>query len=155
MLDNVPQLREDLQDPGCRSRVCFGTVDSWLLYQLTGTKSPTEGAANYQGVFATDVTNASRWLFMNLKTTQWDKDLIREICAPHDVPISALPKILPSSHSFGYCTKDCGILSLKSERVPLTAILGDQQVGDTLFSLAQYLSFNDLSLQRWHLTSFL
>lgn len=127
MLDNVPKLRDDLKDRATRSYVCFGTVDSWLLYQLTGIESPAKGAANYKGVFATDVTNASRWLFMNLKTTQWDKELIDDICGPHDVPITALPQILPSSYSFGNCTKDCGIPSLRSERVPLTAILGDQQ----------------------------
>ena len=128
MLDNVTELREDLQDPRRRHQVCFGTVDSWLLYQLTGKVSSTPGAANVQGMFATDVTNASRWLFMNLKTTNWDKKLVDTICAPHEVPVSAFPEILPSSHLYGYCSKDCGISSLKDELIPLTSILGDQQV---------------------------
>lgn len=130
MIDNVPQLREDLKsNGGQRSKVCFGTVDSWLLYQLTGTPAGA-GAANSQGVFCTDVTNASRWMFMNLSTTQWDQQLVDAICAPHSVPIStALPQIMPSSYNcFGHVTKECGIHSLKGQRVPLTAILGDQQV---------------------------
>lgn len=125
LVENVANLREDLQDRHAREKVCFGTVDAWLLYQLTGTKSPEDTAANCKGIFATDVTNASRWLFLNLNTTNWDKELIDEICGPHDVPISSLPEILPSSHRFGSCTKDCGIPGV--EGVPLTAILGDQQ----------------------------
>lgn len=144
MIDNVPQLREDLRnDGGQRSKVCFGTVDSWLLYQLTGTPSSAGGAANSQGVFCTDVSNASRWLFMNLSTTKWDQQLVDAICAPHNVPIAtALPQIMPSSYNcYGYVTKDCGILSLKGQRVPLTAILGDQQVR---------FNFYGLQDDRWH-----
>lgn len=125
LLDNVPQLREDLQDPVARSKVCFGTVDSWLLYQLTGTKSPFPGAANYNGLFATDVTNASRWLFLNLSDAKWDKSLVDELCAPHDVPLSALPTVMPSIHPYGDCQKNNGIPGIGG--VPVTAILGDQQ----------------------------
>ena len=145
MIDNVPKLREDLKNNGDqRSKVCFGTVDSWLLYQLTGTPASTAGAANSQGVFCTDVTNASRWLFMNLSTTQWDQQLVDAICAPHSVPIAtALPKIMPSSYNcFGFVTKDSGIASLKGQRVPLTAILGDQQVRRPL----RYISLSNVDL---------
>lgn len=124
-MDNVVTLREDLKDPEAKKKVCFGTVDAWLLYQLTGTKSPQAGATNCKGVFATDVTNASRWLFLNLYTTKWDQQLVDDICKPHTVPISALPEILPSSHDFGTISKDVGIPAMSG--VPLTAILGDQQ----------------------------
>jgi len=125
LVEHVPKLRQDLQDHDEKFKILFGTVDSWLLYQLTGKKSPAKGAANVGGTFATDVSNASRWLFLNLHTMQWDKELVDAICHPHDVPISALPKIMPSSHSFGFCNKDCGLPSMA--RVPITAILGDQQ----------------------------
>ena len=96
LVEHVPQLREDLNDQYAAEHVRFGTVDSWLLYQLTGQKSPSKDAANFKGSFATDVTNASRWLFMNIHTTQWDKEIIDEICAPFDIPISTLPRIWPS-----------------------------------------------------------
>lgn len=125
LIEHVPPLRDDLQDMNARKKICFGTVDSWLLYQLTGTKSSEEGANNCRGVFATDVTNASRWLFLNLNTTKWDKKLIDEICHPHDIPMSALPEIQPSSHRYGSCTKDLQIPGI--DGVPISSILGDQQ----------------------------
>ncbi|CAB9509211.1 Glycerol kinase [Seminavis robusta] len=122
LVDNVPQLRQDLRDREKSSSVRFGTVDSWLLYQLTGTKSRAQGAANFNGMFATDVSNASRWLFLDLKTVQWDQGLVDAICSPHKVPLSALPTIMPSSHHYGVCQSISEI-----QGVPLTAILGDQQ----------------------------
>jgi glycerol kinase len=135
LLDNVSQLQEDLKDPQKQSQVAFGTVDSWLIYQLTGQPSSTAGAANAGGIFATDVTNASRWLFMDLMTQKWDQSLVETICAPHHLPIeTALPQICPSSHVFGVCHNECGVDAL--HQVPVAAVLGDQQAalfGQTAF----------------------
>eukprot|EP00540_Astrosyne_radiata_P006855 CAMPEP_0116853052 /NCGR_PEP_ID=MMETSP0418-20121206/17671_1 /TAXON_ID=1158023 /ORGANISM="Astrosyne radiata, Strain 13vi08-1A" /LENGTH=777 /DNA_ID=CAMNT_0004485357 /DNA_START=1 /DNA_END=2334 /DNA_ORIENTATION=+ len=125
LIDNVPELARDLQDEQKRANVRFGTVDTWLLYQLTGTKSVDEGAANVGGLFMTDVSNASRWLFMNLETLKWDQELVDTVCAPHSVPLSALPEICPSSHVYATLKDSCGIQGIKD--VPLASILGDQQ----------------------------
>jgi glycerol kinase len=88
----------------------FGTTDSWILWNLTGG---VDG-----GVHATDVTNASRTLFMNLTTLQWDD----EILAAFDIPKSMLPEIKSSSEIYGHAHTD----SLLRE-VPIAGILGDQQ----------------------------
>jgi glycerol kinase len=96
-----------------------------LLYQLTGTKSPHKGAANVGGQFSTDVSNASRWLFLDIHKVQWDADLIDMICAPHKLPLSALPQVQPSSHVYATLSANCGIAGL--DLVPLAGVLGDQQ----------------------------
>ena len=84
-----------------------GTLESWLLYRLTG------GA-----VHATDVSNGSRYQFMDLKTRTWDD----ELCEKLGVPRAALPEIHPSEHRFGTTDADvCG------RAVPITGILADQQ----------------------------
>ncbi|MDJ0348251.1 glycerol kinase GlpK [Cryobacterium sp. PH29-G1] len=88
----------------------FGTTDSWVLWNLTGG---VDG-----GVHATDVTNASRTLFMDLETLQWDE----EILAIFDVPKSMLPAIRSSSEVYGTAHSS----SLLRE-VPVAGILGDQQ----------------------------
>ncbi|WP_105035963.1 glycerol kinase GlpK [Cryobacterium aureum] len=88
----------------------FGTTDSWVLWNLTGG---TEG-----GVHATDVTNASRTMFMDLETLQWDD----EILDIFDVPKSMLPEIKSSSEVYGIASGH----SLLRE-VPIAGILGDQQ----------------------------
>ncbi|SDN27621.1 glycerol kinase [Cryobacterium flavum] len=88
----------------------FGTTDSWVLWNLTGG---VDG-----GVHATDVTNASRTLFMDLETLQWDD----EIVAIFDVPKSMLPSIRSSSEIYGTAHTS----SLLRE-VPVAGILGDQQ----------------------------
>ncbi|WP_104137945.1 MULTISPECIES: glycerol kinase GlpK [unclassified Cryobacterium] len=88
----------------------FGTTDSWVLWNLTGG---TEG-----GVHATDVTNASRTMFMDLETLQWDD----EILSIFDVPRSMLPEIKSSSEVYGIASGH----SLLRE-VPIAGILGDQQ----------------------------
>ena len=72
----------------------FGTMDTWLLWNLTG------GAAGDQGkpaMHVTDVTNASRTLLMDIRSLQWDAD----ICAELGIPMSMLPKICPSVGEFG------------------------------------------------------
>ncbi|TFD65636.1 glycerol kinase GlpK [Cryobacterium ruanii] len=88
----------------------FGTTDSWVLWNLTGG---TEG-----GVHATDVTNASRTMFMDLETLQWDDEILRIF----DVPKSMLPEIRSSSEVYGTASGH----SLLRE-VPISGILGDQQ----------------------------
>ncbi|CAM3805743.1 glycerol kinase GlpK [Smaragdicoccus niigatensis] len=97
ILENVDTAGKDL---------CFGTIDTWVLWHLTG------GA-----VHATDVTNASRTLLMDLKTLQWDS----ELCEAIGVPESMLPEIRSSSGEFGVVAE--GPL----QGVPITGILGDQQ----------------------------
>ena len=107
LLDHVPALQDDLQNPQRRSQVRFGTVDTWLIYQLTGRPVPHHAqdvAIACQGQFLTDVTNASRWLFLDLtsNTHQWDPDLVHHVCAPHVLPLeTCLPQICPNVHQFG------------------------------------------------------
>ncbi len=88
----------------------FGTTDSWLLWNLTGGVSG--------GIHATDVTNASRTLFMNLETCEWDEQILAEF----GVPVSMMPKIRSSSGVFGTVE-----LSNLLREVPVAGILGDQQ----------------------------
>jgi glycerol kinase len=106
ILENVPGAREKA-DAG---DLLFGTTDSWVLWNLTGG---IDG-----GVHATDVTNASRTLFMDLKTLQWDDDIL----AAFNVPRSMLPEIKSSSEVYG-------IISTHSllRETPVAGILGDQQ----------------------------
>lgn len=85
ILDNVPHAREQ----AVAGDLLFGTMDTWLLWNLTG------GAAGDQGkpaMHVTDVTNASRTLLMDIRSLQWDAD----ICAELGIPMSMLPKICPS-----------------------------------------------------------
>lgn len=108
----------DLGDRAARGELAFGTIDSWITWNLTGG---VDG-----GHHVTDVTNASRTLLMDLATTTWDSDLAMEI----GVPTHMLPDIVASSGEIGTCV---GPL----EGVPLTSILGDQQAalfGQVCFS---------------------
>ena len=107
----------DLHDAAGRGELAFGTIDSWLTWNLTG--GPRHGD------HITDVTNASRTLLMDLGTATWDADLAREI----GVPTAMLPGIVPSIGVDAVCA---GPL----EGVPLAAILGDQHaamVGQVCF----------------------
>jgi glycerol kinase len=106
ILENVEGARERAE----AGDLLFGTTDSWVTWNLTGG---TEG-----GVHVTDVTNASRTLFMDLETLQWDD----EILAAFDVPRSMLPEIKSSSEVYGTAEPS----SLLRE-VPIAGILGDQQ----------------------------
>ena len=98
----------DLHDAAARGELAFGTIDSWLAWNLTGGPG--------RGTHITDVTNASRTLLMDLATTTWDAD----IAVAMDVPTAMLPEIVPSIGVLGTCV---GPL----EGVPLAAMLGDQQ----------------------------
>lgn len=105
LLDNVKGLRPKVQ----KGDVLFGTVDSWLIWKLTG------GAAH-----ATDMTNASRTMLFNIRTRQWDNELLKIF----RVPSSMLPKVLESGAQFG--TTTTGIAGLPSG-IPIRAVMGDQQ----------------------------
>jgi glycerol kinase len=94
-----------------------GTVDSWLLYRLTGGK-----------IHGTDASNASRTLMFNIKTGKWDEDLLKLL----EVPEHILPKVYDSSHSFGH-TQGSDFLP---DGILISGILGDQQaalVGQACF----------------------
>ncbi|WP_168916350.1 glycerol kinase GlpK [Microcella flavibacter] len=106
ILENVEGAREAANN----GDLMFGTTDTWVLWNLTGG---TDG-----GVHATDVTNASRTLFMDLETLQWDHSILEAF----DVPASMLPEIKSSSEVYGTVHGS----SLLRE-VPVAGILGDQQ----------------------------
>ena len=90
------------------SDLAFGTVDSWLLWNLTGGT-----------VHATDPSNASRTMLFDIRTLAWDPDL----CDLLRVPIGSLPEVLPSSGRFGITTDICGAPA----GIPISGIAGDQQ----------------------------
>jgi len=145
LLDHIHDLRRDLSDDSTRDQVRFGTIDCWLTYQLTGIPHPdtpqddtnARRRANVGGRFVTDVTNASRWLFLNLHTVSWAPELITLICSPSgiDLPLTALPHILPSSCFIDYCSRTCGIPSLM-DNIPISGLIGDQQAA--LFGQAAF-----------------
>jgi glycerol kinase len=122
LIDNVPELQKDLQDEAKKNDVRFGTIDTWLMYQLTGKPTQQNGSANAGGIHVTDVGNASRWLLMDLDKVAWDTNLVRQICNL-DIPLSCFPEICPSSHVYGQISDSVPVLKGK----PLAAILGDQQ----------------------------
>ncbi len=109
ILDNVPGVRERAE----RGEILFGTMDTWIIWNLTG------------GVHVTDVTNASRTLLMNLETLDWDDELLNLL----GIPRAILPQIRSSSEVYGYAR---GAL----EGVPVAGDLGDQQAA--LFGQACY-----------------
>jgi glycerol kinase len=118
LLENIPGMRR-MAEAG---EVLFGNIDTFLLWKLTGG----ENAGPSKGVHATDVTNASRTQLMNLKTLQWDEELLRAFSIPRQM----LPEIRSSSEIYGQIRQ--GPLS----GVPVAGILGDQQaalVGQTCF----------------------
>ena len=103
ILDNVPgaQARADA------GKLAFGTVDSWLVWKLTG-----------RARHITDVSNASRTMLFNIHTMQWDDELLRVF----GIPASLLPEVRSSSEVYGHVSESLGI-----ERVPIAGIAGDQQ----------------------------
>lgn len=106
MFDNIPGLRERAE----QGEVLFGTPDSWVLWNLTGGING--------GLHATDVTNASRTLLMDLETLDWDDDLL-DVCG---IPRVMLPEIRPSLGGFGTITVPEAL-----NGIPVMGILGDQQ----------------------------
>ena len=106
ILENVEGARRRAE----AGELLAGTMDTWVLWNLTG------GA--HGGVHATDVTNASRTLLMNIDTLDWNE----EICADMGIPVAMLPAIRPSACVFGHGRKN-GLLV----DTPIAGILGDQQ----------------------------
>jgi glycerol kinase len=98
----------EVANAAAAGRLCLGTMDSWLVFKLTGGKS-----------HITDVTNASRTLLMNLTTCQWDNELLKIF----GVSTSMLPEIRSSAEIYGYTEPD----GLFAAPVAIAGILGDQQ----------------------------
>ena len=103
LLDNVPGARAQAE----RSELAFGTIDSWLIWQLTG------GA-----VHATDVSNASRTMLFDVHTNQWDAELLHLL----DIPVSLMPEVKPSSAHYGDVQPE-----LLGQPILIGGVAGDQQ----------------------------
>ena len=106
------KIRHILEEGGLRARaergeLAFGTVDTWLVWRLTGGR-----------IHATDVSNASRTQLLNLRTLDWDDDLLRLF----EVPRAMLPEVRPSSAVWG--ETDAGVLG---RAIPIAGVAGDQQ----------------------------
>ena len=114
LLDNVPRLDERART----GRALFGTMESWLIWKLTGGPNG--------GVHVTDVTNASRTTLMNVRTLEWDQRLLDIL----DIPTQMLPEIRPNTQVYGTCTN---VLP----GVRIGGAIGDQQAalfGQTCFA---------------------
>jgi len=112
LLDHVPGARARAE----KGEICFGTVDSWLIYKLTGGK-----------VHATDATNASRTLMFNIVTQSWDDDLLRLM----NIPASVLPQVKDCCADFGVTVADHF-----GAPIAISGVAGDQQaatVGQACF----------------------
>ena len=103
ILDNVPGARAKAE----HGELAFGTVDTWLVWQLTKGK-----------VHATDVSNASRTMLFNIHTLQWDDDLLKLF----DIPASIMPCVLESSEIYGHTNA-----TMFATNIPVSGIAGDQQ----------------------------
>jgi glycerol kinase len=103
LLDHIPGARRRAE----RGELAAGTIDSWLLWNLSGGKT-----------FATDITNASRTLLFNIHTCDWDDELLRLF----GIPRALLPEVKPSSGFFAETAKD-----IFGTAIPVTGIAGDQQ----------------------------
>jgi glycerol kinase len=117
ILDNVPGVRKAAE----KGKALFGNIDSWLMWNLTGG---TKG-----GIHVTDVSNASRCMLMDLKTLDWDEEILRDL----DIPRSMLPVIMESSINYGYT-------QVGDSQIPIAGDLGDQQAalfGQTCFDAGE------------------
>jgi glycerol kinase len=101
IMDNVPQAKEKAQ----RGDLAFGTIDTWLIWNMTKGKN-----------HVTDYTNASRTMLYDIKKLAWDRKLLTEL----DVPESMLPEVKPSASHFGN-------YNLDGTEIPIAGIAGDQQ----------------------------
>ncbi len=113
ILDNVDGVRKKAED----GKVKFGTIDSYLIYKLTGGR-----------VHVTDYSNASRTLIYNIKELKWDEELLDILSIPREI----LPEVMPSSYIYGYTDP-----SIIGAEVPISGILGDQQAA--LFGQSAFL----------------
>ena len=112
ILDNVPGAREKAE----AGHLLFGTVETWLIWKLTGGK-----------VHVTDYSNASRTMLFNIVELKWDQQILEEL----GIPASMLPKVKPSSHVYGNTKAD-----LFGRTIPIAGAAGDQQAalfGQTCF----------------------
>lgn len=112
LLDNAIGARERAE----KGELLFGTVDSWIIWKLTGGK-----------VHVTDYSNASRTMLFNIHTLKWDEEILRVLKIPQQI----LPEVKPSSHVYGYTDS-----KLFGREVPIAAAGGDQQCalfGQTCF----------------------
>lgn len=98
----------DLREKAATGQVCIGTIDSWLLWNLTGGK-----------VFATDYSNASRTLYYNIYECRWDQELLDIL----GIPVSALPEVYPSSYRYGKTV----VVGNLPAGVPIAGVIGDSQ----------------------------
>lgn len=114
MLDNVPGLRARAE----RGEIAFGTIDSWLVWQLTGGR-----------VHITDYSNASRTLLYNIHELEWDAEILELL----DIPAAILPEVKPSSHIYGETDPE---MFFGTHSIPVAGIAGDQQAA--LFGQACY-----------------
>ena len=103
LLDNIEGAKAKAEN----GELCFGTIDSWLLFKLTNGK-----------VHKTDVTNASRTMLYNINTLQWDEEMLRLF----DIPTSLLPEVCSSSEIYGYTDQ-----VLTAAKIPVCGVAGDQQ----------------------------
>ncbi|MDP9901417.1 glycerol kinase GlpK [Variovorax ginsengisoli] len=103
LLDHVPGAQAQAE----RGELAFGTVDSWLIWQLTGGK-----------VHVTDVSNASRTMLFNVHANAWDVDLLEAL----DIPAALLPEVKPSSAHFAHTDA-----TLLGQSLPIGGVAGDQQ----------------------------
>ncbi len=111
ILDHVEGVRERAQE----GKILFGTVDTWLLWKLTGGK-----------IHVTDVTNASRTMLFDIRKCTWDETMLRAL----DIPRAILPEVRSSSEIYGYT-------ELQGANVPISGIAGDQHAalfGQTCFA---------------------
>lgn len=106
LLDHVPGARAKAD----KGELAFGTVDSWLIWNLTG--------GHRGGIHVTDASNASRTMLFNIHTLAWDDELL----ALFNIPPSVLPKVVPSSGVVGYTDP-----ALFGAAIPIAGIAGDQQ----------------------------
>ena len=114
ILENIPGVRVKAE----KGDALFGTIDTWLIWNLTG------GVRG--GIHVTDVTNASRTMLMDLRTLEWDEEILRLF----NIPRAMLPEILSSSETYGLCGPPL-------TNIPIAGDLGDQQAalfGQTCFA---------------------
>ncbi len=112
ILDNVEGAREKAE----KGELLFGNIDTWLIWNLTGGK-----------VHVTDYSNASRTMLFNIHKLDWDDEILKEL----NIPRAMLPKVMPSSHIYGYTTTE-----VFGGEIPIAGDAGDQQAA--LFGQACY-----------------
>lgn len=103
ILDNVPGAREEAE----KGNLLFGTVDTWLIWNLTKGRT-----------FVTDYTNASRTMLFDIKKLEWDRRILKEL----DIPYEMLPEVKPSSYIYGVTDR-----ALFGEEISISGDTGDQQ----------------------------